>query len=296
MTRLGEEDLEALRRDGIVLKPAFFSAQEAALIRSTSLRLRPLSRPHAKPSRMWLLLSPSYAFWKCLRPALRRDIVFLSDVALERGFRDFARRYYAQDVHLDHIISIESPRSDEAITAWHTDANFKADDLRPPDRFTLKFFIYLNDVDASNGAFSYARGTHRLVTALREGFFRRRLSHFWTGRFPDIKTGLKSADAVKWVRETAGQDALDAFENAASRTGDGEKGSDKDYLCGPAGTLVIFDDRGIHRGGIPREKERSILRYNYIPSIYWVKQFTPFRYAVNRALTALLPQAVAAHW
>jgi hypothetical protein len=296
MRALADVELAALEREGIVLLPGYFAADEIARVRETVLRIRPLSSPHAKPERRWLLTSPLYAFRKCVGGGLREELVYLSGIARDKGFREFAGRYYRQPVHLDHVMSIETPAGPDAITPWHTDANSPAEAQKPADRFTLKFFIYMNDVAESNGAFSYVPRTHRLVTALREGMFAGEIPHHWTGRFPDLNEILADRRTADWLAGKLGAETIESYRRAAAATKDGERGA-RDYFCeGPAGTLVIFDDRGLHRGGIPRSGVRSILRYNYLPSRYWREQFSPLRRALNAALTAFLPAPVAAHW
>lgn len=294
--KLSGSDLDAIRRDGIVLKERFFSKEDIARIRDVVLRLRPVSMPHKVPSRRWLLPSPSYAFRKCFCGAIKTDLVFLSEVAQSLGLRDFSAQYFGTNVTLDHIMSIESPRSDEAITRWHTDANSAENALKPADRFTLKFFIYMNDITAENGAFSYVKGTHALVTALREAQYDGRLPFHLTGPVPSIREALEAPGAKDIVRAKCGQKAIDEFYAAAEKLDDGRRNADEYYLNGSAGTVLIFDDRGLHRGGIPKAGERSILRYNYIPTKYWATQFSAPKYAINLALRAFLPGPIAAHW
>ena len=227
---------------------------------------------------------------------MREDLKSLSRIARDDGFRAFSAKYYGREVQLDHIMSIETPKGDEAITPWHTDANFPADKMRPADRFTLKFFIYMNDVGAENGAFAYARGTHRIVTVLREGINEGAFPHFWTARFDEMEKQLATPKVAEYVRTRLRPEEIAFFLETAKRTEYGAATPDDMYLKGPAGTLAVFDDRGMHRGGVPVSGNRSVLRYNYIPTPYWREQFTWPRYAINRALTSLLPRELQSHW
>ena len=110
MGRLNDDDLEVIRRDGFILKPRFFAGEEIGLIRERVLRLRPESTPHRKPSRRWILTSPSHAFRQCLKPAVREDLSALSRVARDDGFRAFSAKYYGREVQLDHIMIIQLMR------------------------------------------------------------------------------------------------------------------------------------------------------------------------------------------
>lgn len=293
---LTDEDLATLRVDGIVLKKRFFSPQQICAIQETALRLRTSAMEHRKPARKWLLTSPSYALRKCLRPAVRSDLVYLSNVSQQCGFREFSRNYYAQDVHFDHIMSIESPRCEDPITPWHTDANSPAEGFHPPDYYTLKFFIYLNDIDASNGAFSYVRETHRLVTIIREGIAAGKITYCRTNFVPELKNTLQIPEVVSYLLLQMTQSKFDEIKASIDALDTGTANSETYAVCAPAGSLLIFDDRGLHQGGVPRALERSILRYNYMPTKYWRGTYTRMRYCMNMACRLLLPRAIAKHW
>lgn len=295
-TALVDADLATLRADGIVVKKEFFSAQQIQTIREVVLRLRATAMGHRKPARKWLLTSPSYAFRKCLNPVVRRELIYLSDVSLQCGFREFSRNYYAQDVHFDHMMSIESPCSEDPITPWHTDANSPPEAFYPPDYYTLKFFIYLNDIDASNGAFSFVRGTHSLVRMIREGIASGEISYCRTNFLPELKATLEIPEVIGYLSSRMTQAAFNEARTSINDLESGIADPSAHAMCGPAGTLLIFDDRGVHQGGVPRVRERSILRYNYMPTKYWRKTYTGPRYLMNMVCSLLLPRVIASHW
>ena len=291
--RLGDADLQVLKRDGVVIRPGFLSAEEILRVREITLRLRPTAEGHKNPARKLLLMTPFHGLRQSARASIRNDLVWLSRVAQEGGFRDFARRFYAQDACLDHIVSIESPRSADPITAWHADGSSAA------ESFTLKFFLYLKDIDASAGAFSYLRGTNRPVTALRQGIVRGTIAPFSTGNVPELVKALQTKEVVDYLRQQMSQLEADEFARTVQMI-DGDPAADLEVnsLSGVAGTLVVFDDRGLHRGGVPRLRERSTLRYNYVTTAYWRARsaHTPLWYARQRLSKAFLPKSIAAHW
>lgn len=100
-----------------------------------------------------------------------------------------------------------------------TDVHFDA--LR-----ALKFFIYLVDVDESNGAFRFAKGTHIENSKYRAEFLRQ------GGQLRDLFNVAGSNEAI-----------------------------DLKPICAPAGTLIIFDTDTFHQGGELQEgKERKVMR------------------------------------
>lgn len=91
---------------------------------------------------------------------------------------------------------------------------------------TLKFFIYLVNVDESNGAFRIAKGTHLENNAYREKFLKR------DGKLMDILNVPGSNEKIELKS-----------------------------ICAPAGTLIIFDTDTFHQGGaLEVGKERKVMR------------------------------------
>jgi hypothetical protein len=100
------------------------------------------------------------------------------------------------------------------------------------DAFSKEFkaFIYLDDVDEGNGPFSYIPRTHRDRVRLMRKIISGRGDHAPTG-FPPEELG--------------------ALADTEQR------------ICGPAGTMILADVRGLHRGTPQVERSRSVL-VNYI--------------------------------
>lgn len=289
--QLTEEDLSTLRSEGICLKSEFFSPEHLAVLRKSALSLRERSQEHPDPSRRWLLLSPVDAIRKSLHPQSRQDLSTISNVSLSSRFKWFAQEFFGDRVHLDHILSIESPISNAAITPWHTDSNHPKSH---PDFFTLKFFIYLNDIDGANGAFAYVKGTHKLITRLRQGMFEESIPHMPHSTVSDILFALADSEIKGFLLEEFSEKELERQCTVLRGLNDDEVGNPAFDLSGKAGTLLVFDDRGVHRGGIPRKGNRSILRLNYMPS-----RFAPVglsRARANSLARQLLRGSVRAHW
>jgi hypothetical protein len=101
------------------------------------------------------------------------------------------------------------------------------------DAFVREFksFVYLDDVDEGNGPFAYLRGTQRnhLVR------LRKQVIGNDEGQSP---TSFSEAD-VKSLMDR------------------------EDRIVGPAGTLILADVRGLHRGTPQADRSRSVL-VNYI--------------------------------
>jgi hypothetical protein len=120
----------------------------------------------------------------------------------------------------------------------------------------LKLFVYLTDVDAQTGPHVYATGSHapagHRAELLRRGY----------ARIPD-------AD----VEQAFGKDQVVE-------------------LCGPAGSILLVDTIGMHKGKMPRRGNRLVLELQFSSSLFGANYpaFAPLR-----APTAALQQA-AAHY
>lgn len=99
---------------------------------------------------------------------------------------------------------------------WHRD---------PEDRYIVKVFVYLSDVDQGAGPFTYASGTHPKGRVRQE---------------PDY-----------------------LLEGDTKRTTDAQMAAvvpcDQWVTCtGPRGTIVFADTKGYHKGGLSKERDRVL--------------------------------------
>ena len=146
----------------------------------------------------------------------------LARVALHAQLRGVADTYFGlrtrvADLNIWRTLPSNQPPASSQL--WHRDM--------PEDRRILKAFVYLEDVAAGGGPFSYAIGTHR--------------EH---GR-PAVPTEFDGMNQRVPERASA---ALLALERVAT---------------GPAGTLVLADTVGFHRGGFARDSARLLLQIRY---------------------------------
>lgn len=110
---------------------------------------------------------------------------------------------------------------------WHRD---------PEEKRTMKVFIYVNDVDESNGPFTYVRGSHPTSKSRYAGLFPQVLPY---GSYPD-----------------------------AARLEDLIDPKDIVLATGNSGTVIFCDTAGIHRGGLAAKGKR-IMATAFYPSQKW---------------------------
>jgi len=144
------------------------------------------------------------------------------------------------------VIGIESAPSPAPVTPWHADAS------KPAQQHRIKFYWYLNDVGPENGAFGYVPRSHRLVAHARRARAGAKMQEY--GNFRAAWDGAALPPDLAALRCE-----IDSHIRA-------DNDSDDHYaVAQPAGTLIVFDERGLHRGGIVARGRRSVLRVSFMP-------------------------------
>jgi hypothetical protein len=139
--------------------------------------------------------------------------------AIQEPIVRIVNAYFGMYTHLRFInvwrtFASQEPARDSQL--WHHDRD---------DRYIVKVFVYLSDVDETAGPFTYAPGTHLKGNMRREP----------RGRVERAGGPLRSTD-----EEMAEVVPRDRWITAT----------------GPAGTIVFADTRGLHCGGRARGRDR----------------------------------------
>ena len=148
---------------------------------------------------------------------------------------------------------------------WHTDQAYSGkidvSNFNNPDGFFLKIFIYLTDVGPDDGCMSYVQGSHKIGYAIRKAIYEKKIYYqpYWS--IKDFKQ-IITVNKKYFDNYFEGTNVIDSFFN---KTKDLEKdGNKKDYgYAAKAGSAIIFDEGGIHKGSRPQLNDRMVLRYLY---------------------------------
>jgi hypothetical protein len=253
-----KNELETLRRDGILMLPGWFAGERLAALRA---EVESLESDPPRWARTPARASASYGTMVHFSPlAARRshDTGRVTEIARAfngPNFRGLCDAYLGRDWAFDRILLGRDHARDAAITPWHVD-HF------PFAERCLKFFIYLNDTDASTGAFSYVPGWHELVYSLSLELpdFRARQQSFHV--FDEI---LAVADAKVKSLRAAGREAeatpiVEKLAEVRSRIAEASPQDAPFSVEAPAGSVIVFDPAGLHRGGVVRAGERLVVR------------------------------------
>jgi hypothetical protein len=171
--------------------------------------------------------------------ALFRDNKFLDDIVSAAIRRPINKR---PEVLLDTYQRVISNGEDNDIE------NILHADLHVP---TIKMFFYLEAVNSSNGAFIYAKGSHRLTIP--------RIIHEYELSIREAKSRRGIAVPERMQERRANQ-VRNIIDNEARR----RMKISETQVCAAANTLVIANNMGFHRRGeFMSDSPRKALLINY---------------------------------
>jgi hypothetical protein len=244
-----DQVLALLERDGVVKLDGFLSPDTLAGVRK-ELDAANSAKPAVSgpPSQRGQSIYPT----SLLVRGRLGEIKEISRVLSSPVLQAIRQRVIGRSGYVTDVVGIDSLPIHKAVTQWHVDGTLSC--INKPGDARIKLFFYLNDVTSRNGAFSYVAGSHKILDSLHRGMH--------DGVIPplairDLST-LRDYCAINAPPLSADEQSLieQIFASLDSDTAPCGPYS----LEGPAGTLIIFDERGMHRGGDISEGQRSILR------------------------------------
>jgi hypothetical protein len=239
--------LSAVATDGICILENALSPQDTAALKDEIYRLaeRPPAwlKDHGGRDGFTFSFSPVVATRQGGNDRLAELIKAFDAPLLEKVCRTLLGPMW----YFDRIILELKPPSAEPITDWHADQF-------PNKGRCIKCMIYLGDTDADGGAFSYVPGSHHLMRAILDNHVgdHRGLRYIETIR-------SMARDLIASKPEIA--DELSGLLSDMELHIESALQSDDHYsVAAPAGSAIFFDAMGVHRGGVPRRRERLIVR------------------------------------
>ena len=246
--KISEEALPMVRtleRDGILVIPDFLDPALFDKVRlefeSASATVPPAAykdREDARLFRKQLRLADSPENFPVIRSTFQCNAL-LDEIASAVIRRPITRR---PEVLLDTYQCMARDREDNDIE------NILHADLHVP---TIKMFFYLTDTNATNGAFVYAKGSHKLSLA--------RLRHEYdlSVREAKLDRGLKVDPQLVERRSSEVRNIISPASRLRMKVSETQ-------ACVAANTLVIANNMGFHRRGVfTSDRPRKALLINY---------------------------------
>ncbi len=204
-----------------------------------------------------------------------------------QGIRAVCQNILGHGWYVAHIVLDYSDDDSRPIINWHVDNGERG--KHDSDYFVLKFQLYLDDSTAATGATAYAPGTHHLISFLRVRLREIKQNDFKIYSFHDV------VDAWERVRDAgivAPQELVAAVDLIRAQIHSKDE-PDAGAFSGhwPAGSMMIFNDNGLHWAGPVRGGHRFVVRF-YVRSLHHEDVFSSFREAAAmgaRMLFAAMP-------
>lgn len=118
----------------------------------------------------------------------------------------------------------------------------------------IKAILYMSDVTPENGPFSYAIGTHKVYSGhFGDWIEQTNDQSSFSGTGPMNRGRFAALPAILRRKCAFGNDVLPASEIAQRLLGA------EWTITAPRGSMVLFDTKGIHRGGMVKQGERLVL-------------------------------------
>jgi hypothetical protein len=247
---------DRLTRDGCLViavsESRFARLDSAARAHFDELEARRLRAHNAKrafdDSRMCLNKTAAPALYAAIETALA-----------ESGVLDAASEHLGRQAR---IVDINPQINDVSDTFWRDIFPDASLDKLPDTAYyhrdasggDLKAIIYFTDVGETNGPFSYALGTNALAVSAFENFVTEANDHNgFADTAPDARAKFAALPKALRQKGAYGNDLPD--EAPFSR----ELVESSWSITAPKGSVVVFDTKGTHRGGMVMQGERRVV-------------------------------------
>lgn len=272
--------LDAYRKDGIVVLHELIDAREVAAIRNDGESIRAKfhdlygATSPIKTRGGWRLDIPPVNLVRSHGAPLARAVGRAMSHPLIQGACNaiLGPSWHTSALVFDYRSPTDDPLPPENFQPgyppayyWHVDHGIPG--KTAPDIFTLRFQIYLNDTDYERGALGYARTSHNLVKHMRK-----RLSEIIKdpASIPVIDTHQSLADARNVLAEH-GQPLEPEYEEQFAEfmalVPSYNHADSSSAHEGKAGSVLMFDDTGMHRGNFVNSDHRYVCRCLCMPTI-----------------------------
>jgi len=191
--------------------------------------------------------------------------IFLMNLAKKYKLKKISDEYFGKKTELLTIDSYFSPRSNEMIVDWHSDV--PVDIQEYPDKYTnwdrsLKFFIYVSDVDTNNGCLAFLPNSNLICKKVVDLILKKKVKVGRITELSKLRYEIINNQNLKNLLEgdpKLGKEIIQKFLNDTQFI---TKGDTSQFdLPMKRGGVIIFDEFGFHRGGPPTKTDRVVLRF-----------------------------------
>tara|TARA_B100000945_G_scaffold293122_1_gene268831 strand:+ start:5344 stop:6150 length:807 start_codon:yes stop_codon:yes gene_type:complete len=260
------ENIDKIKENGIVKINNFLSKEE---LKKFSNIITFYSAPKNHPD-SYFPINYKGTFLKIFKLKFKNFTHSLEILRLQKKkeLNILANNFFKKKSYLHFIDGYYSKVSKSAILPWHTDQAYSGKkteemEINNPDNFYLKIFIYLTDVGPNNGCMSYIPKSHKFGYAIRKGIFEQKIPYQPYWRLQDFRKII--LDNKKYFKDYFKDEQIIndfIYQTDFIEKGQENEKSNFDYSA-KAGSAIIFDEGGVHKGSKPQQSDRMVLRYLY---------------------------------
>lgn len=184
---------------------------------------------------------------------------FLNRLFAEAGIFEVARAYTGRTLRL---IDVNPQINDVSDSFWQDIFPDREGETLPKTAYfhrdasggDLKAIVYCTDVGPTNGPFTYSVGSNRLAISRADDLLREANDHNGLSATEPAARRRFAALPARWRQKGSfGNDLPDSAPLSQTIV-------DSAWAIeGPAGSIVLFDTKGIHRGGMVQDGERRVI-------------------------------------
>ena len=192
---------------------------------------------------------------------------FINRIKKKYHLKTIASNILENKNELYAVDSYKSKKNKNMVIPWHTDQAYSGkevvneNEFVNPDMAALKFFFYLSDVDSDNGCLGYIPGSHKISYYLKKLILEKKIeySRYWS--LHDYRNLVMSDYVKKKLLNYISPEEIEEFIKNSSFVDSPIKDTKLFDIEAPEGSLLIFDESGVHRGAALNKSDRLCLRF-----------------------------------
>lgn len=259
-------DLNKLKNDGFIRVSNFFDVED----RKKVFQIVNKYKPQKGSGRSLFAKNNKEVYLKLLKLNLNsyKENSYLLSLIKNLKLSEISDSFFGKTSKIsmvDGYYNSVEKNMDKEIIPWHTDQahggklNVDKNEFCNPDNFTLKFFIYLTDVNEQNGVLSCIPGSHKITYLIRKGIYNKDLKYkpYWSAK--QIYEFITSKDNLFYLEK---HPEYENFKKKLKIIINDKDNNLYDYSA-RAGDALIFNECVIHRGAKLSDRNRMVLRVHF---------------------------------
>jgi hypothetical protein len=173
---------------------------------------------------------------------------------------ELASKVLQKQTKLQTIDCYYSEISEDPVVDWHVDHHRE---FLNPNHYSVKFFVYLNDVTSNNGCLGYIPGSHKILYNLKSGIFNGKIKFKTFFTLKNLRELIFDDYYRNYLETKMDKKLIDNFLNQTNFINDDGKDTLKYDFSIKKGGALIFNESGVHRGSKITKNNRLVLRFLY---------------------------------